>query len=113
MTAFRMFDLLDAVDKRETYLALMVEHPEVLNRIARIAYQSAWAADFFAVHGADPGGGGGAVAAVGDPLVWVQDVAHECFYLGRWGGWTTGAVLQAIDMAGDSGVVGVGTYLFR
>jgi glutamate-ammonia-ligase adenylyltransferase len=49
-TAFRMFDLLDAVDKRETYLALMVEHPEVLTRIARIAHQSAWAADFLRKH---------------------------------------------------------------
>ncbi len=50
MTAFRMFDLLDAVDKRETYLALLVEHPELLTRIARIAYQSAWAADFLRKH---------------------------------------------------------------
>lgn len=49
-TAFRMFDLLDAIDKRETYLALMSEHPDVLNRVARIAAKSAWAADFLRKH---------------------------------------------------------------
>ena len=54
---------------------------------------SARAADFLAVHGADFGGGGGAVAAVGDPFVWVQDVAHECLYLGRWDWRTAGVVL--------------------
>jgi [glutamine synthetase] adenylyltransferase / [glutamine synthetase]-adenylyl-L-tyrosine phosphorylase len=49
-TAFRMFDLLDAIDKRETYLALLSEHPDVLNRVARIAAKSAWAADFLRRH---------------------------------------------------------------
>jgi [glutamine synthetase] adenylyltransferase / [glutamine synthetase]-adenylyl-L-tyrosine phosphorylase len=49
-TAFRMFDLLDAIDKRETYLALLSEHPDVLNRVARIAAKSAWAADFLRKH---------------------------------------------------------------
>ena len=43
-TLFRVFALLDAIDKRETYLALLVEYPEVLGRVARIAHQSAWAA---------------------------------------------------------------------
>ncbi len=50
ITTFRMFDLLDAIDKRETYLALLDEHPDVLNRIARIAAKSAWAADFLRKH---------------------------------------------------------------
>jgi [glutamine synthetase] adenylyltransferase / [glutamine synthetase]-adenylyl-L-tyrosine phosphorylase len=50
ITAFRMFDLLDAIDKRETYLALLSEHPDVLNRVARIAAKSAWAADFLRKH---------------------------------------------------------------
>ena len=49
-TAFRLFDLLDAIDKRETYLALLSEHPSVLNRVARIAAKSAWAADFMKKH---------------------------------------------------------------
>jgi [glutamine synthetase] adenylyltransferase / [glutamine synthetase]-adenylyl-L-tyrosine phosphorylase len=49
-TAFRMFDLLDAIDKRETYLALLSEHPDVLNRVARITAKSAWAADFLRKH---------------------------------------------------------------
>ncbi len=50
VTAFRMFDLLDAIDKRETYLALLDEHPDVLNRIALIAVKSAWAAGFLRKH---------------------------------------------------------------
>ncbi len=50
VTAFRMFDLLDAIDKRETYLALLSEHPDVINRVARIAAKSAWAADFLRKH---------------------------------------------------------------
>ena len=54
---------------------------------------SARAADFLAVYGLDSCGGGGAVTAIGDPLVWVQDVAHECFYLGRWDWRTAGVVL--------------------
>ncbi len=49
-TTFRLFDLLDAIDKRETYLALLSEHPSVLNRVARIAAKSAWAADFMKKH---------------------------------------------------------------
>ena len=49
-TAFRLLDLLDAVDKRATYLALLSEHPGVLSRVARIAAKSAWAADFMKKH---------------------------------------------------------------
>jgi glutamate-ammonia-ligase adenylyltransferase len=43
-TLFRLFDLLEAIDKRETYLAFLLEYPAVLTRVARIAHQSAWAA---------------------------------------------------------------------
>ncbi len=49
-TFFRLLDLLDAIDKRETYLALLMEYPHVLPRIARIAATSAWAADFLKRH---------------------------------------------------------------
>lgn len=49
-TFFRLFDLIDAIDKREAYLALLVEFPAVLERITRIASQSAFAADFLKKH---------------------------------------------------------------
>ncbi|MEO8384451.1 MAG: bifunctional [glutamate--ammonia ligase]-adenylyl-L-tyrosine phosphorylase/[glutamate--ammonia-ligase] adenylyltransferase [Betaproteobacteria bacterium] len=45
-TFFRLFDLIEAIDKRETYLALLTEYPHVLARVARLAAKSAWAADF-------------------------------------------------------------------
>ena len=47
---FRLFDLIEAIDKRETYLALLVEYPQVLERVARIAANSAWAAEFLRRH---------------------------------------------------------------
>ncbi|MBL8512036.1 MAG: bifunctional [glutamate--ammonia ligase]-adenylyl-L-tyrosine phosphorylase/[glutamate--ammonia-ligase] adenylyltransferase, partial [Betaproteobacteria bacterium] len=49
-TFFRLFDLLEAIDKRETYLALLAEYPPVLQRVAHIAARSAWAADFLRRH---------------------------------------------------------------
>lgn len=49
-TFFRLFDLIEAIDKRETYLALLMEYPQVLKRVARIAANSAWAADFLRLH---------------------------------------------------------------
>ncbi len=49
-TFFRVFDLLDAVDKRVTYLALLAEFPDVLERVARIAAKSAWAAELLRRH---------------------------------------------------------------
>jgi [glutamine synthetase] adenylyltransferase / [glutamine synthetase]-adenylyl-L-tyrosine phosphorylase len=50
VTFFRLFDLLDAIDKRETYLALLMEYPNVVERLARIASRSAWAAEFVRRH---------------------------------------------------------------
>ena len=47
---FRLFDLIETIDKRETYLALLVEYPQVLARVARIAANSAWAAEFLRRH---------------------------------------------------------------
>jgi glutamate-ammonia-ligase adenylyltransferase len=49
-TFFRLFDLVEAIDKRETYLALLTEYPHVLERVARLAAKSAWAADFLRKH---------------------------------------------------------------
>ncbi len=49
-TFFRLFDLIEAIDKRETYLALLIEYPQVLERVARIAANSAWAAEFLRRH---------------------------------------------------------------
>jgi [glutamine synthetase] adenylyltransferase / [glutamine synthetase]-adenylyl-L-tyrosine phosphorylase len=49
-TLFRVWDLLDAIDKRETYLALLVEYPHVLARVANIAYRSIWAANLLKRH---------------------------------------------------------------
>ena len=49
-TFFRLFDLIEAIDKRETYLALLTEYPHVLARVARLAAKSVWAADFLRKH---------------------------------------------------------------
>ena len=49
-TFFRVLDLLDAIDKRETYIALLAEYPDVLARVTRIAARSAWAAELLRRH---------------------------------------------------------------
>jgi [glutamine synthetase] adenylyltransferase / [glutamine synthetase]-adenylyl-L-tyrosine phosphorylase len=49
-TLFRLWDLIEAIDKRETYLALLIEYPNALARVALIAHKSAWAADFLRRH---------------------------------------------------------------
>lgn len=49
-TFFRVLDLLDAIDKRETYVALLAEYPEVLARVTHIAARSAWAAELLRRH---------------------------------------------------------------
>jgi [glutamine synthetase] adenylyltransferase / [glutamine synthetase]-adenylyl-L-tyrosine phosphorylase len=49
-TFFRLFDLIEAIDKRETYLALLTEYPHVLERVAKLAAMSVWAADFLRKH---------------------------------------------------------------
>ncbi len=49
-TFFRVFDLLEAVDRRDAYLSLLVENPRVLERVARLAAKSAWAADLIKRH---------------------------------------------------------------
>jgi glutamate-ammonia-ligase adenylyltransferase len=49
-TLYRVFDLLEAVDKRETYLAFLVEYPDAMERVARIAHHSSWAATLLQRH---------------------------------------------------------------
>ncbi|MCE2991002.1 MAG: bifunctional [glutamate--ammonia ligase]-adenylyl-L-tyrosine phosphorylase/[glutamate--ammonia-ligase] adenylyltransferase [Nitrosomonadaceae bacterium] len=49
-TAIRLFDVLDAIDKRETYLALLDEYPRALDRLSVIVTASAWAADLIRRH---------------------------------------------------------------
>ncbi len=49
-TATRLLDLIEAVDRRESYLALLDEYPQVLARAARLAARSRWAARLLARH---------------------------------------------------------------
>jgi [glutamine synthetase] adenylyltransferase / [glutamine synthetase]-adenylyl-L-tyrosine phosphorylase len=49
-TLFRLWDLIEAIDRREPYLALLQEYPDALKRAALIAHKSAWAADFLKRH---------------------------------------------------------------
>ena len=46
----RLVDLFEAIDRRESYLALLDEYPQVLARATRIAAKSAWAARLVARH---------------------------------------------------------------
>ena len=46
----RVFDVLEAVDRRDAYLSLLIEKPAVLERVARLAMCSAWAADLLKRH---------------------------------------------------------------
>ena len=46
----RVFDVLEAVDRRDAYLALLIENPAVLESVARLAMRSAWAADLLKRH---------------------------------------------------------------
>ena len=42
----RLFGLLEAVSRRSAYLALLIEHPPLLPRLAQLMGASAWAADY-------------------------------------------------------------------
>jgi glutamate-ammonia-ligase adenylyltransferase len=46
----RLVDLFEAIDRRESYLALLDEYPQVLARATRLAAKSAWAARLLARH---------------------------------------------------------------
>jgi [glutamine synthetase] adenylyltransferase / [glutamine synthetase]-adenylyl-L-tyrosine phosphorylase len=49
-TLTRGVDLLEAIASRAAYLALLAEHPEALERVARILSASSWAAEFITRH---------------------------------------------------------------
>jgi [glutamine synthetase] adenylyltransferase / [glutamine synthetase]-adenylyl-L-tyrosine phosphorylase len=49
-TALRLLDVLEAVDRRDAYLSLLIENPGVLSRAARLAAKSAWAAGLLQRH---------------------------------------------------------------
>jgi [glutamine synthetase] adenylyltransferase / [glutamine synthetase]-adenylyl-L-tyrosine phosphorylase len=49
-TLVRGIALLEAIASRAAYLALLAEHPEALERVARIISASSWAADFITRH---------------------------------------------------------------
>jgi glutamate-ammonia-ligase adenylyltransferase len=49
-TFLHVFDVLQAVDRRDAYLSLLTENPGVLGRVARLAAKSAWAADLLKRH---------------------------------------------------------------
>ena len=49
-TLARALDLVEAIASRAAYLALLAEHPEALERVARIVGASSWAAQFITRH---------------------------------------------------------------
>jgi glutamate-ammonia-ligase adenylyltransferase len=49
-TFARGMDLIEAVARRASYLALLAEHPQALERVARIVGASPWAADYITRH---------------------------------------------------------------
>jgi [glutamine synthetase] adenylyltransferase / [glutamine synthetase]-adenylyl-L-tyrosine phosphorylase len=46
----RLLGLLEAVSRRSAYLALVIEHPPLLPRLAQLMGSSAWAADYLVRH---------------------------------------------------------------
>jgi glutamate-ammonia-ligase adenylyltransferase len=49
-TLARGLDLMEAVARRAAYLALLAEHPQALERVARMIGASSWAAEFVTRH---------------------------------------------------------------
>src|SRR4051812_837689 len=49
-TLTRGLDLVEAIASRAAYLALLAEHPQALERVARIVGASSWAAEFLTRH---------------------------------------------------------------
>ncbi len=49
-TLARGIDLVEAIATRAAYLALLAEHPEALERVARMIGSSSWAAEFITRH---------------------------------------------------------------
>lgn len=49
-TLFRLTDFIEAVSRRPSYLAFLLEYPNELSRVARLMGQSAWMADYLRRH---------------------------------------------------------------
>ena len=49
-TLERMLTLLESISRREAYLALLLQYPQAIERGARLASASPWAADYLARH---------------------------------------------------------------
>ena len=49
-TLFRLTDFIEAVSRRPSYLAFLLEYPNELSRVARLMAQSAWMADYLRRH---------------------------------------------------------------
>jgi glutamate-ammonia-ligase adenylyltransferase len=50
VTLQRMLGIIDAIGRRESYLALLIEYPQALAAVARLASASPWAAEYLARH---------------------------------------------------------------
>ena len=49
-TLARMITLMEAISRRESYLALLAEYPDTLAHVARVCGASPWAADYLTQH---------------------------------------------------------------
>ena len=49
-TLSRILDLLEAISRRAAYLALLLEYPQALKKVAQLASASSWAADYLRRH---------------------------------------------------------------
>ncbi len=49
-TLARMIALIEAISRRESYLALLTEYPDTLTHVVRVCGASAWAADYLTQH---------------------------------------------------------------
>jgi glutamate-ammonia-ligase adenylyltransferase len=49
-TLSRMLDLLEAIGRRSAYLALLLQYPQALEQVAKIAGASSWAAEYLLHH---------------------------------------------------------------
>ncbi|MDD5177084.1 MAG: bifunctional [glutamate--ammonia ligase]-adenylyl-L-tyrosine phosphorylase/[glutamate--ammonia-ligase] adenylyltransferase [Sterolibacterium sp.] len=49
-TLSRILDLLEAVSRRAAYLALLLEYPQALQKVAELASASSWASDYLRRH---------------------------------------------------------------
>ncbi|MBB5192676.1 glutamate-ammonia-ligase adenylyltransferase [Silvimonas terrae] len=49
-TLLRILDLLESIGRRESYLALLAEHPQTLNRLASLYSASPWVSEYLTRH---------------------------------------------------------------